>query len=153
MTSKKTVTDGQEQLDFAEQFATLPWRISDNGETEIMLVTSRISRHWLLPKGWLVRNKSAIQSAQIEAFEEAGVEGKPSPRAVGVYTYNKILKTGESIPCSVTVYALKVKRLLTEWPEASQRERQWFTIPAAADAVFEPQLREMLLRINPKRFR
>lgn len=153
MTSKKPQTDGQEQLDFAEQFATLPWRMSEAGEPEIMLVTSRISRHWLLPKGWLVRGKSAIQSAEIEAYEEAGVEGKPNARPVGVYTYNKILKTGEAIPCSVTVYALKVKRLLTEWPEAHQRDRQWFTVGAAAEAVFEPQLREMLLQINPKRFR
>lgn len=139
---------GEATLDFAEQFATVPWRIGRSGTVEILLVTSRTSRHWLLPKGWLVRGKTALESAEIEAFEEAGVAGKMRNRPVGSFGYNKILKTGEALPCRVTVFSLKVKKLLDEWPEAGQRERRWFDLNMAADAVYEPQLRDFLLGLS-----
>lgn len=139
---------GDASLDFAEQFATLAWRTGRTGAVEILLVTSRISGHWLLPKGWLMQGKSAMESAQIEAFEEAGVEGRMRSRAIGTYAYNKVLKTGEALPCRVTVFSLKVKKLLDDWPEAGQRERRWFDIAAAADAVYEPQLRDFLLGLS-----
>ncbi|KFC69701.1 NUDIX hydrolase [Devosia sp. LC5] len=144
----REMTAGETALDFAAQFATLPWRIGRSGAPEILLVTSRTSRHWLLPKGWLVRGKSAMESAEIEAFEEAGVQGKMRNKPIGVFAYNKILKTGETLPCRVTVFSLKVKKLLDDWPEAGQREREWFDIPAAADAVYEPQLRDFLLGLS-----
>lgn len=139
---------GETPLDFAAQFATVPWRIGRTGTLEILLVTSRTSRHWLLPKGWLVRGKSAMESAEIEAFEEAGVQGKIRNQPIGTFAYNKILKTGEALPCRVTVFSLKVKKLLDDWPEACQRERAWFDIATAADAVYEPQLRDFLLGLS-----
>ena len=142
------IVAGETPLDFAAQFATVPWRIGRRGTLEILLVTSRTSRHWLLPKGWLVRGKSAMESAEIEAFEEAGVQGKMRNKPIGAFAYNKILKTGEALPCRVTVFSLKVKKLLDDWPEAGQRERAWFDIAVAADAVYEPQLRDFLLGLS-----
>ena len=142
------IVAGETALDFAAQFATVPWRIGRTGAVEILLVTSRTSRHWLLPKGWLVRGKSAMESAEIEAFEEAGVQGKIRHQPIGTFAYNKILKTGEALPCRVTVFSLKVKKLLDDWPEAGQRERGWFDIAVAADAVYEPQLRDFLLGLS-----
>ncbi|GLQ11860.1 hypothetical protein GCM10007913_37920 [Devosia yakushimensis] len=139
---------GETPLDFAEQFATLPWRIGRAGTLEVLLVTSRVSGHWLLPKGWLMRGKSAMESAEIEAFEEAGIEGKMRGDPIGSFSYNKVLKTGETLPCRVTVFSLKVKKLLDEWPESCQRERRWFDLNAAADAVYEPQLRDFLLGLS-----
>jgi 8-oxo-dGTP pyrophosphatase MutT (NUDIX family) len=144
----REIVAGEGPLDFAEQFATVPWRIGRTGAVEILLVTSRTSRHWLLPKGWLVRGKTALESAEIEAFEEAGVAGKIRNKPIGTFAYNKVLKTGETLPCRVTVFSLKVKKLLDEWPEALQRERGWFDIAAAADAVYEPQLRDFLLGLS-----
>ena len=131
----------------------MPWRHVEGAGIEVLLVTSRISKHWLLPKGWLIRGKSETASACREAFEEAGVEGKARNKAVGQYDYIKITKTGEHIACRVTVFGLKVKRELEEWPEATQRTRQWFSIPDAAALVTEPGLRDFLLSIDPAKLK
>ena len=120
---------------------------------EVLLVTSRISRHWLLPKGWLIKGKSGTASACREAFEEAGVEGRAQNKPLGAYQYVKITKTGEQLPCRVSVYGLQVKSMHATWPEFSQRTRQWFALPAAAGMVTEPGLRDFLASLDSSAFR
>lgn len=139
--------------DLYEQFGALPWRRIDGGMVQVLLVTSRISRHWLLPKGWLIKGKSSTASACREAFEEAGVEGRAQNKALGTYQYVKITKTGEHLPCRVTVYGLQVKSVRPMWPEFGQRTRQWFSLPAAAAMVTEPGLRDFLAGLDPSAFR
>ena len=77
-----------------KQVAALPWRLNAEGELEILLVTSRISQHWLLPKGWPMDGKSNSKSALQEAFEEAGIEGRISKARLGKFTYRKIAEDG-----------------------------------------------------------
>ena len=36
------------------QYAALPWRRDANGGIEILLITSRETRRWVIPKGWRV---------------------------------------------------------------------------------------------------
>lgn len=127
-----------------KQVAALPWRIAADGELEVMLVTSRISQRWLLPKGWPMHGKSNSKSAQQEAFEEAGIEGAISKTRVGKFAYRKIADDGSSEPCTVSVFAFKVARELPDWPERNQRQRRWFTVDAAAAVVFVPSLAAML---------
>ena len=135
-----------------EQFGALPWRRVDD-VVQVLLVTSRISRHWLLPKGWLIKGKSGTASACREAFEEAGVEGRAQNKPLGTYEYVKITKTGEHLPCRVSVYGLQVKSMHANWPEFSQRTRQWFSLPAAAAMVTEPGLRDFLASLDAATFR
>ena len=139
--------------DLHEQFGALPWRRIDGDGVQVLLVTSRISRHWLLPKGWLIKGKSGTASACREAFEEAGVEGRAQNKALGTYEYIKITKTGEHLPCRVNVYGLQVKSVHATWPEFSQRTRQWFLLPEAAAMVTEPGLRDFLASLDPAAFR
>lgn len=145
---KTAVATIELESEMAEQFAALPWRHVDGVGVQVLLVTSRISKHWLLPKGWMIEGKDGTRSACQEALEEAGVKGKARDEAIGSYDYVKITKTGEEIPCRVTVFGLKVKRELDAWPEDSQRTRQWFTPAVAASLVTEPGLRDFLDRLD-----
>ncbi len=89
------------------------------------------------------------ESAANEAFEEAGVTGKLKERPLGVYCYEKIVEDGESCPCIVTIYALKVKNILEDYSEKSERQRKWFSRKAAAKQVLEPDLARLLKSFDP----
>jgi 8-oxo-dGTP pyrophosphatase MutT (NUDIX family) len=126
----------------AEQYAAVPWQRHRNG-MRLLLITSRISRKWLIPKGWLVPGLSASASACREAFEEAGVEGAAGAE-IGTYDYVKITGNGTQVPCRVRVFAIEVDRLCETWPEDKQRTREWFSLKDASTLVSEPGLRELL---------
>lgn len=136
------------KIEYAKQLAALPWRVSDDGQLEIMMVTSRISRHWLIPKGWPMAGKSDSVAALQEAFEEAGIKGKAASKPIGRYTYVKLMKDGTSVPCIVKVYGMKVIEELAAWPEMAQRERRWFTPEQAAAAVTETGLAQFLASLT-----
>lgn len=130
------------------QFGALCYRITD-GKIRILLITSRRTKRWILPKGWPENNMTPGESAANEAFEEAGVTGKLKERPLGVYCYEKIVEDGESCPCIVTIYALKVKNILEDYSEKSERQRKWFSRKAAAKQVLEPDLARLLKSFDP----
>ena len=129
------------------QFAALPWRLVD-GQLEVLMITSRLSRHWLIPKGWPMRGKSNAQAAAREAFEEAGIKGVISPKPIGQYEYQKLVPEQAPILCRVDVFALMVEKELAKWPEAANRDRQWMPIAAAATVAFESGLAALLATID-----
>lgn len=128
----------------AQQVAALPWRRCAGGEIEILLITSRTSRRWLIPKGWPIAGKSAAEAALQEAFEEAGVRGEANVVPFGSYRYEKLLKDGTLLPCQVTVYAMDVRQELDDWPELEERERRWLSLAEAAGMIHEPHLQRLL---------
>ncbi len=129
------------------QFAALPWRIAHNA-IEVLMITSRISRHWLIPKGWPMRGKSDAEAAAEEAFEEAGIRGDVSSHAIGSYSYDKLRPDAEPVPCVVNVYPLRVESELGEWKEAARRKRRWMALDEAATLAFEPGLAHLLASID-----
>lgn len=131
------------------QYGALPYGVDDGGEVQIVLVTSRATRRWIIPKGWPMKLLAPHKAAAREAFEEAGVVGKPCKEAIGAYRYDKLTDEGLLLRCTVTVYPLRVQRLDEEWPEAHQRERRWFTQGEAARLVDEPELRVLLRDYRP----
>jgi 8-oxo-dGTP pyrophosphatase MutT (NUDIX family) len=112
-----------------------------------MLVTSRETHRWVLPKGWAEKRLTGPQLAAKEAFEEAGLLGEITPDPVGSYVYLDRLPGGRALACDVAVFPLRVERLLDDWPERRQRERRWFTVAEAAMAVEEGSLVTLLLRL------
>ena len=124
------------------QYGALPYRRTPN--LEILLVTSRDTGRWVIPKGWPMVRRTRRQTAAREAFEEAGVVGEIKRPALGAYDYWKFLKSGEGLPCRVTVFALEVRRQRARWPEQDQRAAQWFSSEAAAEAVQEPDLANLI---------
>jgi len=131
------------------QFAALPWRRDADGTIEVLLITSRETRRWVIPKGWPIKGKSAAKSAAREAFEEAGVTGKVSKRPVGAYAYDKRLKNGRLQRVRVAVFGLQVEREADVYPEVGQREKQWSSIEEAARRVDEPELMVILATFQP----
>lgn len=128
------------------QCAALPLSWED-GEPRVLLVTSRETRRWVLPKGWMEKRLAPHALAAKEAFEEAGVLGSVERRPVGRYDYLKRGPRARVTLCSVQVFALRVERVLDEWPERNQRERRWFSPAEAAMAVEEGGLVTLLLQL------
>jgi 8-oxo-dGTP pyrophosphatase MutT (NUDIX family) len=124
------------------QYAALPFRFAPG--LEIMLVTSRETGRWVIPKGWPMPGKSPSQAAAREALEEAGVTGKITRPSIGVYEYDKLVRGAPAIPCRVRVFALAVKEQRANWPERAERTTAWFSCEDAAAAVAEQGLADII---------
>lgn len=133
-----------------EQIAALPIRRDDNGDISVLMVTSRETKRWVLPKGWIMDNKKPWAAAEIEALEEAGAEGFIASDELGIYHYDKVLADNKILRCRVRVYPMMVKNLKRNWKERDERKRHWFTPKAAAKRVHEPDLSELLLKLCKK---
>ncbi len=131
------------------QFAALPWRRDAGGDVEVLLITSRETRRWVIPKGWPIKGMSSAKSAAREAFEEAGVVGKVGKAPLGVFTYDKRLKNGRTQHVRVAVFGLQVEREQEAYPEKGQREKLWLPPGEAAGRVDEPELMVMLAAFRP----
>ncbi|MFZ2101356.1 MAG: NUDIX hydrolase [Oricola sp.] len=130
------------------QYGALPWRAID-GTLEVMLITSRDTGRWIIPKGWPHEGMTPARSAAQEAWEEAGITGAITKMPVGRYHYLKVLGEDDAVDCVVHVHAMEVEEEHPRWPENSQRKRQWFLRHEAADRVDEPDLREIILKCSP----
>jgi 8-oxo-dGTP pyrophosphatase MutT (NUDIX family) len=129
------------------QYAALPVRLTGDGAVEVLLVTSRETKRWIIPKGWPIRKLTPGGAAAHEAYEEAGVQGVIRPATpVGKYTYAKNTGTSE-LPLKVKVFLLHVERQLAKWPEQAQRETRWFNPAEAAGLVAEPKLAAILRKL------
>ncbi|MBS0361395.1 MAG: NUDIX hydrolase [Proteobacteria bacterium] len=132
------------------QFAALPWRLDPGGHVEVLLITSRETHRWVIPKGWPMKGKKAARCAAREAFEEAGVLGQVAKRPSGDYAYEKRLKNGRLQKVRVQVFPLRVDYEAQSFPEAGQRERLWLPAAEAARKVDEPELMVLLATFSPQ---
>lgn len=127
----------------ATQVAALPFRLR-SGTPEVLLITSRETARWVIPKGWRGKRRQPHTAAAREAFEEAGIVGQISPKPVGSYRYEKRVSDTASRLCKVRVYPLQVELLLPDWPERAERQRCWMHPAEAAECVSEAGLKRLL---------
>lgn len=127
------------------QVAALPYMKIDGG-VQVLLVTSRDTGRWIVPKGWPEKRTKPCDQAAREAYEEAGALGKVTKKPFGSYHYEKRMRD-RKVTCSVDVYLLKVEREVEDWPERAQRVKRWMPPDDAALLVGEPELAEMLRRL------
>ncbi len=113
----------------------------------VLLVTSRGTGRWIIPKGWPMDGRSVGGAALREAWEEAGVRGEVEETAFGRYSYDKKLTKGLSAPVEVQVHLVRVEGLDKNFPERKQRQRRWFTPAEAAGLVDEAGLARLLRRL------
>ncbi|WP_010141112.1 NUDIX hydrolase [Oceanicola sp. S124] len=120
----------------------------DGSKLRILLITSRDTGRWVLPKGWPKRGHDAGGTALEEAWEEAGIKPCGRPELVGRYHYHKRLDGGLPVPTRVEVFAIPVSGLHDDYPEKGQRKRHWMTPAEAASSVAEPELAALLARFR-----
>ena len=130
------------------QFGALCWR-QQNDDVQVLLVTSKRSQRWILPKGWPVHDATPAEAALTEAWEEAGVVGKVKTACLGIFSYSKGLSDDSNLPCVVAVFPVKVKELEKDWPEKEHRKRKWCSLKQAANLVAEPELAAILKKFDP----
>lgn len=128
------------------QYGAVCWRMH-RGKVEVLLVTSRDTGRWIIPKGWPISGLTPADTAAQEAWEEAGVQGEVVADDIGAFGYAKALTPTHSIPCSVQVFGLRVAKLRDKFPERKERRRKWFGLEKAARKVAEPELRALLLSL------
>jgi 8-oxo-dGTP pyrophosphatase MutT (NUDIX family) len=133
------------------QYAALPYRRKGKSPTEVLLVTSRETGRWIIPKGWPAKGKSPHKSAAREAREEAGVVGSVKRRPLGVFSYQKRLKSGKVVACEVQVFALKVKRQEARWLEKGERKLKWLSRPKAAERVGDDVLATIIRTLHKRK--
>ena len=128
------------------QVGALCYRSSKKG-TRILLVTSRETRRWIIPKGWPMKRRTPAGAAAREAYEEAGVQGVISQKSIGFYTYRKEMARGKRIHCTVRVFPMQVTDMLKKFPEARERKVKWFSPKKAAKRVREPELKALISHV------
>ncbi len=152
-TTQLPISVGRAQKrDVRAQFAALCYRVVKD-KPQILLLTSRDTGRWIIPKGWPMDGLTPAQTAAAEAWEEAGVDGQVTDFALGIYSYAKRMDDETVLPCIVTVFPLKVKRLADDFPEMGQRKRKWFSLAKGAEKVTEPELAAIIRRFDPRRLR
>lgn len=144
----KIAAQGAEAAGARMQYGALCWRLADTG-VEVLLITSRDTGRWIIPKGWPMPGLAPEAAAAQEAWEEAGVEGAVNPVCLGRYGYQKCLSTTAQVPCAVGVFGLRVERLAEKFPEVKERTRQWFRPEEAASLVNEPDLASLIAGFVP----
>jgi 8-oxo-dGTP pyrophosphatase MutT (NUDIX family) len=128
------------------QFAALCYRFrKKSAMPEMLLITSRDTGRWVIPKGWPMENRASHEVAAREAWEEAGVKGQVSPDSIGSYRYDKRMSHGLKLSVVVKVYPLVVFDMAKRFPEKGSRRLEWMSFTEAAGNVAEPSLRTLIL--------
>lgn len=133
----------------SEQLAALPWRRLPDGTVRVLLITSRETRRWVIPKGWPMPGLAPGKAAEREAYEEAGVVGDALTEPLGEYGYGKRLRGGRVQEVKVLVFAMEILVEQLAFPEQGQRDKLWVTPAEAADLVDEPELSALIRAFKP----
>lgn len=104
-----------------KQYGALPV-MEISGTLHVLLITSRVTHRWIIPKGHLEKKMRPSAVAVLEAREEAGVSGAISKTPIGRYRTRECLASGKLAPCEVTVFRLDVSEHLAEWKERLERK-------------------------------
>lgn len=131
-----------------EQIAALPYLVDPDGSIRVLLITSRETRRWVVPKGNPIPGLAAHEAAAQEAWEEAGVRGFPCAAPLGTFTYLKRRRRG-AVQARVTLFPFNVAVQHDDWPERKQRDIRWFTLAEAAQAVTETELSHLIAGFRP----
>jgi len=123
------------------QSGVIPFRFEASG-IKVMLITSMRRKRWIIPKGLIEEDMTAAESAQMEAFEEAGIKGRIYPDIIGEYQRQK----WDGV-CEIRVFLLEVKEVFDEWPESSFRKRMWMSSDEAEQLVEEGALKNIFRKL------
>jgi 8-oxo-dGTP pyrophosphatase MutT (NUDIX family) len=127
-----------------DQSGVIPYR-KNNGELQVLLITSLKKQRWILPKGFIEFNLSPFESAKKEAYEEAGVTGSNETVEIGTFKVKRSMGF-----CYIKIYSMEVLEVLDDYPEKDLRKRKWFSVKDAASNISIPEVSEMILKLEDK---
>lgn len=130
------------------QLGAICRRAAEDGSTEVLLITTRETRRWSIPKGWTIKGLKPHETAEREAWEEAGVVGKAKKKALGCFSYVKMLKSGRKVASIVQVHLVDTSGMDSNYPEKGQRDLEWLSPFEAASRVAEPELKQLLRSLH-----
>ncbi len=140
---------GLKKNELRTQFAALCYRKKAD-KIQVLLVTSRRTKRWIVPKGWPIAGQSPVEAVATEAWEEAGVKGRIVDRPIGLFSYVKEIEDAPNLPCVAIVYALKVRKEARTYPEADERRRKWMSRKKAASLVTSNELARIIKEFDPR---
>jgi ADP-ribose pyrophosphatase YjhB (NUDIX family) len=123
------------------QSCVIPYKVN-NGEIELLLITSIKKRKWIFPKGFIEFNLSAFESAKKEAYEEAGVIGENETIELGTFEQKK--KNGTSL---IKVFSMEVTKELKDYPEKNLRKRKWFALNEAKEIIENSDIKNFISKL------
>ncbi len=131
------------------QYGAICYRF-DHGDLRILLITTRETGRWIVPKGWPIDGLKPAKTAEWEAWEEAGVVGSCEAQSIGRYTYLKRRPSKGNVLCAVELFPVRVESLAESFPERTERRRKWFSPKKAAARVHQKDLARVLLDFHCK---
>ena len=143
---------GSHKSDVRTQFAALCYRFKSK-KPQVLLISSRGTGRWIVPKGWPISGQTPVEAVQTEAWEEAGVKGEVEDRPIGIFSYMKEYEDTPDLPCVAMVYALKVLSSTGDYPEEGERKRKWMSRKKAAGLVDSPELARIIKEFDPRAIR
>jgi 8-oxo-dGTP pyrophosphatase MutT (NUDIX family) len=133
------IVEGIEPVKDIQQVGAIPLIRDHEGQLCIVLVTTRGSGRWTIPKGNIMAKLENHKAAEREAREEAGLVGRITKKPIGSYQFWKRQDAHWSL-AEVTVFVLLVERQLDDFKEKGQRDIKAFRPEDAVDAVYESGL-------------
>ena len=133
------IVEGIEPVKDIQQVGAIPLIRDHDGHLCIVLVTTRGSGRWTIPKGNIMAKLENHKAAEREAREEAGLVGRITKKPIGSYQFWKRQDAHWSL-AEVTVFVLLVERQLDDFKEKGQRDIKAFRPEDAVDAVYESGL-------------
>jgi 8-oxo-dGTP pyrophosphatase MutT (NUDIX family) len=134
---------------WCEQVAAICYRKDDNSDAFLtLLITSRGTGRWIIPKGHAMKGKTKREVAAIEAYEEAGIKGRVSKLPIGQFSYIKEVEGSAGLPCIVDVFPMEVTAVKSRFKEHGQRELKWVPLWDAGRMVMEPELRGLFQQLD-----
>lgn len=131
-----------------QQVAALVYRFKKD-KLQILLITSRGTGRWVIPKGWPQVGRTLAETAACEAYEEAGIYGELFPHPIGQFDYCKNDLPPERLnKFTVSVFLLRFLEQAESWPERDQRNCLWINPVEAAERVDEEGLKEILRQFS-----
>ncbi len=121
-----------------KQYGVIPYLMNGGKQPHVVLITSRGNGDWIFPKGNPMKKLSLVCSAELEAWEEAGVKGKVEKKE---YTIS-FLHRGERM--EIIYYPMRVCDVLDKWPEMDERDRKIVSVDKAGRMLSHKELQDCL---------
>lgn len=114
-------------------------QLPGKGRDRIVLVSKPGRKEWIHPKGRRIPGMSGRGSARREAYEEGGMRGRINADRKTVV---ECRQGGKKI--LLTLYVMRVEKMLKRWPESRKRDRIVVSAAKAARLLRCPGMRDGL---------